>query len=106
MDLWERGLHAGLVGDAEAEVAAQEGRAASGGKEEDKSLAQSYHNNMLSRNLRKAVHQVTDREGGGGRVSPPGRPMDQNGVTSCRGPPGEAPGHACPFRRNPHMRSL
>ena len=32
MDLWERGLHASLVGDAEAEGASREGRAASGGK--------------------------------------------------------------------------
>ena len=30
MDLWERGLHAGLVGDAEAEGADREGRANSG----------------------------------------------------------------------------
>ena len=35
MDLWERGLHAGLVGDAEAEGAAREGIATSGGEEED-----------------------------------------------------------------------
>ena len=41
MDLWERGLHAGLVGDADAEGAAREGRAASGGEEEDDSVAQS-----------------------------------------------------------------
>ena len=34
MDLWEKGLHAGLVGDAEAEVAANEGRDASGWEEE------------------------------------------------------------------------
>ena len=33
IDLWERVLHAGLVGDTKAEEAAQEGRAASGGKE-------------------------------------------------------------------------
>ena len=33
MDLWERGLHTGLVGDAEAEGAVREGRAASGGEE-------------------------------------------------------------------------
>ena len=31
MDLWERGLHVGLEGDAEAEGAARKGRAASGG---------------------------------------------------------------------------
>ena len=33
MDLWESGLHAGLVGYSEAEGAAREGRAASGGEE-------------------------------------------------------------------------
>ena len=27
MDLWERGIHAGLVGDADAEGATREGRA-------------------------------------------------------------------------------
>ena len=35
MDLWERDLHAGLVGDAEAEGKAREVRSASGGEEED-----------------------------------------------------------------------
>ena len=35
MDLWERGLHVGLVGDAEAKGAAREGRATSGGDEEN-----------------------------------------------------------------------
>ena len=35
MDLWERDIHVGLVGDAEAEGAAREGTAASGGEEED-----------------------------------------------------------------------
>ena len=35
MYLWERGLHAGLVADTEAEGAAREGIAASGGEEED-----------------------------------------------------------------------
>ena len=39
MDLWERGQHTALVGDAKAEGAAQEGRAASGGKEEDNAVA-------------------------------------------------------------------
>ena len=32
MDLWERGIHASLVGDSEAEVADREGRAAYGGE--------------------------------------------------------------------------
>ena len=39
MDLWERGLHSGLVGDTEAEGAAREDRAASGGEEEDEAVA-------------------------------------------------------------------
>ena len=41
MDLWERDQHTGMVGDAEAEGAAKEGRAASGSKEEDDSVARS-----------------------------------------------------------------
>ena len=35
MELWERGLHAGLVGDSKEDGAAREGRAASGGEEEE-----------------------------------------------------------------------
>ena len=34
MNLYERGLHVGLVGDAEAEGVAREGQAARGGEEE------------------------------------------------------------------------
>ena len=65
MDLRERGIHAGLVGDAEAGGAAREGRAASG-----KAVTQSFHKTVLSGKLRKAARQATNREGG--RVSPPG----------------------------------
>ena len=65
MDLCERGLHAGLVGDAEAKGAAREGRAASGGEEEDEAVARSYHNTVLSGKLQQAVCRATDREGGG-----------------------------------------
>ena len=50
MELWERGLHAGLVGDA---------------KEEHKAVARSYHDTVLSGKLPQDVHQATDREGGG-----------------------------------------
>ena len=39
MDLWERGIHAGLLGDAEVEGASREVRAASGGEEEDEAVA-------------------------------------------------------------------
>ena len=65
MDLWERGLHVALVGDAEAEGATREGRAVSGGEEEEKAVAWSYHDTVLSCDLRQAVHLATDREGGG-----------------------------------------
>ena len=65
MDLWERGLHAGLVGDAEAKGAAREGRAARGGEEEDEAVARSYHDTIFFVKLRQAVCQATDREGGG-----------------------------------------
>ena len=63
MDLWERGQHAGLVGDAEAEGVSREGRAASGGKEEEEAVARSYHDTVLSGKLRQAISQATDREG-------------------------------------------
>ena len=38
MDFWERVLHAGLVGDADAEGSAREGRAASIGEEEEEAV--------------------------------------------------------------------
>ena len=52
MDLWERGLHVGLLGDAEAEVPTREGRAASVGEEEDKSLDRKFYSSFLSGKLR------------------------------------------------------
>ena len=65
MDLWERGFNTGLVGDAEAEGASMEGRAASRGEEEDDGIARSYHNTVMSSKLRQSVHWETEREGGG-----------------------------------------
>ena len=65
MDLWERGLPAGLVGDSEAEGAARKGRVASGGEEENEAVACRYHNKVLSGKLRQAVRRATNREGGG-----------------------------------------
>ena len=63
--LWERGLNAGLVGDAEAEGAAREDRADSGGKEEEDAVARSYHDTVFSGKLWQAVYRATYREGGG-----------------------------------------
>ena len=63
MDLWERGLHTGLVVDADAEGSAREGRAASGGEEEDDVVSRSYHDTVLSGKLSQAVRQATGREG-------------------------------------------
>ena len=65
MDLWERGQNVGLVGDAEAEGAAREGRAAFSGEEEDNAVARSFQETVLSGKLRQAVRRATDREGGG-----------------------------------------
>ena len=64
MELGERGIHAGLVGDAKAKGAAMEGRAASGGEEEEKVVARIYHNMLLSGKLMQAGRQATNREGG------------------------------------------
>ena len=65
MDLWEKGLHTGLVGDSEAEGASRESRAASGRDEEDEVVAQSYHDAVLYSKLRQANRQATEREEGG-----------------------------------------
>ena len=65
MDLWERGQHDGLVGDAEAEGASREGRAAFSGKEEDDAMARGFHETVLSGKLRQAIHWATNRKGGG-----------------------------------------
>ena len=65
MDLWERGQHAGLVGDAKAEGAARKGRAAFSGEEEEDAMARIFHEAVLSGKLRQAIRQATGREGGG-----------------------------------------
>ena len=65
MDLWERGLHTGLVGDVKQEGSIREGRDASGGEEEDKAVARSYDDTVLSGKLRQAPRRATNMEGGG-----------------------------------------
>ena len=99
MDLWERGQHAGLVGDAEAEGAAREGRADFSGKEEDDAVARSFHETVLSGKLRQAVRRATDREGRGclllgGKFTKTGRPVAdvlQEKHPDMRVPPVENP---------------
>ena len=63
MDLLERCLQTGLVGDAEGD--ARGGRAASYGEEEEEAVSQSYHNTVLSSKPRQVVYQATNREEGG-----------------------------------------
>ena len=65
MDLWERGLHAGLLGDAKAEGASREGRASSGGEEEDKAMARNCHANFMSGKFTQDFRWENGREGGG-----------------------------------------
>ena len=65
MELWERRQHSVLIGEAEAEGAAREGRAAFSGKEEDNAVAWSFHETVLSGKILQAVRRATNREGGG-----------------------------------------
>ena len=65
MDLWERDIHAGLVGDTEEEGAARDVRSASGREEEDETVARSCHNTVLSSKLSQAVCWAIEREEGG-----------------------------------------
>ena len=53
------------MGNAKAEGAAREGRAAFSGEEEDDAVARSFHKTLLLGKLHQAVRQATDREGGG-----------------------------------------
>ena len=55
MDLWERGIRARLVGDAEAEGATREGRDDCRLYEEEEDIASRYHNIVLSGNPRQVI---------------------------------------------------
>ena len=65
MDLWERGIHTGLVRYSEVEGSSREGGDVIRGEEEDEAVARIYHDTVLSGNLRKAICQSTNMEGGG-----------------------------------------
>ena len=87
LDLWERGIHAGLVGDALAEGRDQEGRVERCVEEEEDRLARSFHSTVMSGKLQQAVRQATDREGGG--VSSSGGRLQEDRATGCGCTPGE-----------------
>ena len=57
IDLWERGIHTGLLG--------REARATCGGEEENENVSWSYHDTVLWSKLRQAVYWATNREGVG-----------------------------------------
>ena len=65
VDLWERGLHAGLVGGVEAEGSDRDGSSASEGEEEEDVLRRKFHITVLYGKLCQAIFWATDREGGG-----------------------------------------
>ena len=52
LDLWERGIHAGMVGDALAEGRAREGHIKQHDKEEDNCLARNFSQHLA---IRKAA---------------------------------------------------
>ena len=70
LNLWERGIHAGLVWDVLVEGRYQEGRINICVEEEDDCLARSFHITVLSGNLQQAVYKANGREGGGGCLLP------------------------------------
>jgi len=62
MDLWNRGCHAALVDDTEAEALSRVGT----GPEPDEEIqARTFNARVLSSRLRSAVRALTNREGGG-----------------------------------------
>ena len=69
MDLWERSIHAGLVGGTLAQVRAREGHIARINEKEEDCLARNFHIILLSRRLWQAVCWATDHEEGGGIFS-------------------------------------
>ena len=58
LDLWERGMHAGLVEDALTESRAQEGHVERRAEEEEDCLACRFHITVLSGKLRQAFRRA------------------------------------------------
>ena len=59
---WERGIHAGLVGDALAEERVREGHTKRRDEEEENYLVRSFHITLLLGKLQQAVRWSTDFE--------------------------------------------
>ena len=66
LDLWERCIHTGLVGDALEEGRATEDNIYQHKEEEEDILARSFHITLLLENLWQAICRATNRKGGGG----------------------------------------
>ena len=66
LELWERCIHSGLVGDVLAEGRAREGHIARSNEEEEDRLARSFHITLISGKLQQAVYWAKDREKRGG----------------------------------------
>ena len=98
MDLWERGQHTGLVGYADAEGAAREGRASFSSEKEDDAMARSFHETVLLGKLHQAVRRATNQEGGGCLL-----PDDQ--CTKTGRPDAEVLWEKHPDMRVPHVQN-
>ena len=69
LDLWDRGIYAGLVGVALKEVRSRKGRVEQSNEEEEDFLGRSFHSTLMSGKLWQAVRQAMDWEMGGGVFS-------------------------------------
>ena len=62
LDIWKRGIHAGLMGGVLAEGRASKGRIKRREEEEEGFLAHSFHSTLLSGDIHQAVRQTADHE--------------------------------------------
>ena len=84
LDIWDRGIHTGLVRDALSEGSAREGRIERSDKEEEDCLAHSFHSTFLLGKMQQAVCWATDCRGGGGEVYSTSGFLHKDQGTSCK----------------------
>ena len=65
MNLWERSIHAGLVGCVLVKRRAREGQVTKRDEEENYHLVLRFHITLMLGKLRQGIHWATDHEGGG-----------------------------------------